>query len=70
MKRMINKYLNEVASGRAFMEQGAECGFLTSEQVERIEQAKETIRLNKEQDKMVKNLVDMAWANLKLQGIA
>ena len=65
MKKMINEYLNEIASGKAFIEENANCGFLTNEQIERMEEAKKTIRLNKKHNKMIKNLTDMAFILLQ-----
>lgn len=68
MNRLINDYLNGVASGKAFVK-NEECNFLTNQELERMEQAKETKRINKQNKKMIKDLVNLAFADLQLQGI-
>ena len=68
MQRIINDYLNGIASGKAFVK-NKECGFLTDHEIQRIEQAKETKKINKQNKKMIKDLVNLAFADLQLQGI-
>lgn len=68
MNRTINDYLNGIASGKAFVK-NEECNFLTNQELERMEQAKETKKINKQNKKMIKDLVNLAFADLQLQGI-